>query len=248
MILKNVKSDLDVAFKALEVYAAAKQHLSHESIEITNATKASIGASNSASTASGKKRQELLGDAETNAEKAGKILVQLQKRLKEDYGKFWRQDLISSAIFAIPEQEIVEAFALLAVLKQTEVPSRIINFRTQDLGSYLKTKTTLKVSNEAYIFGLLDCVGELGRVIEKSLDRPEFAVQIFTTMQELFGELERFMEFPNRKDPKIEKDRKSAGETESHPKAFSNLKHRIDVCRNQVLRCRKLLGNIDLKK
>ena len=91
-------------------------------------------------------------------------------------------------------------------------------------------------------------MGELSRVIEKSLDRPEFAVQIFTTMQELFGELERFMEFPNRKDPKIEKDRKSAGETESHPKAFSNLKHRIDVCRNQVLRCRKLLGNIDLKK
>ena len=233
MILKNVKSDLDAAFKALEVYVAAKQHLSRESIEITNETKASIGASISASTASDKKRQELFGDAESHAEKAG---------------KFWRQDLISSAIFAIPEQEIVEAFALLSVLKQTEVPSRIINFRTQDPGSYLKTKTTLKVSNGAYIFGLLDCVGELGRVIEKSLDQPEFAVQTFTTMQELFGELERFTEFPNRKDPKMEKDRKSAGETESHPKAFSNLKHRIDVCRNQVLRCRKLLGNIDLKK
>ena len=186
--------------------------------------------------------------AETYAEKAGKILVQLQKRLKEDYGKFWRQDLISSAIFAIPEQEIVEAFALLSVLKQTEFPSRIINFRTQDPGSYLKTKTTLKVSNGAYIFGLLDCVGELSRVIEKSLDQPEFAVQTFTIMEELFGELERFTEFPNRKDPKMEKDRKSAGETESHLKAFSNLKHRIDVCRNQVLRCRKLLGNADLKK
>ena len=243
MILKNVKSDLDAAFKALEVYAAAKQHLSRESTEITNATKASIVASNSASTASGKKRQELLSDAETYAEKAGKILVQLQKRLKEDYGKFWRQDLISSAIFAIPEQEIVESFALLSVLKQTEVPSRIINFRTQEPGSYLKTKTTLKVSNGAYILGLLDCVGELGRVIENSLDQPEFAVQTFTIMEELFGELERFTKFPNRKDPKIEKDRKSVGETESQPKGFSNLKHRIDVCRNQVLRCRKLLGN-----
>ena len=70
MTLKNVKPELDAAFKALEVYAAAKQHLSRESIEITNETKASIGASISASTASDKKRQELLGDAETHAEKS----------------------------------------------------------------------------------------------------------------------------------------------------------------------------------
>ena len=243
MVLENIRPELDAIFKSLQVYGAAKKHLSEESIAIQTATKASINASLSANTANGARRQEILSDAEENAEKAGKILLQLQKRLKEDYGKFWRQDLISSAIFAIPEQEIVESFALLSVLKQTEVPSRIINFRTQDPGSYLKTKTTLKVSNGAYILGLLDCVGELGRVIENSLDQPEFAVQTFTVMEELFGELERFTKFPNRKDPKIEKDRKSVGETESQPKGFSNLKHRIDVCRNQVLRCKKLLGN-----
>ena len=222
MILKNVKSDLDAAFKALEVYAAAKQHLSRESTEITNATKASIVASNSASTASGKKRQELLSDAETYAEKAGKILVQLQKRLKEDYGKFWRQDLISSAIFAIPEQEIVEAFALLSVLKQTEFPSRIINFRTQDPGSYLKTKTTLKVSNEAYIFGLLDCVGELKRVIMDSLNRTDsdFAKKVFVIMQKLFQKLEPFTQFSN---------------------SFHYLKPKIDAARYAVNDAKKLL-------
>ena len=229
MTLKNVKPDLDAAFKALEVFAEAKQHILRESTEITNETKASIGASISASTASGKKRQELLGDAETHAEKAGKILVQLQKRLKEDYGKFWRQDLISSAIFAIPEQEIVEAFALFAILKHVEVPTRIIPFRIKDSDSYVKKKATLKVSGEAYIFGLLDCVGELGRIIHDSQNRTEFVVQIFKQMEELYVELERFREFPNRKDPTIK------------TKNFANLKHRIDVCGGQVFRCSKLL-------
>ena len=233
MVLENIKSELDAVFKSLQVYGAAKKHLSEESTAIQTATKASINASLSANTANGARRQEILSDAEENAEKAGKILLQLQKRLKEDYGKFWRQDLISSAIFAIPEQEIVEAFALLAVLKQTEIPSRIIHFRTQESGSYLKTKTTLKVSNTAYIFGLLDCVGELNRVIQDSLNRPKFAVQIFTLMTELFGELERFTEFPNSKDPKTEST-----------KHISNLKNRIDVCRNQVIKCRRLLENL----
>ena len=124
MVLENIKSELDAVFKSLQVYGAAKKHLSEESIAIQTATKASINASLSANTANGARRQEILSDAEENAEKAGKILLKLQKRLKEDYGKFWRQDLISSAIFAIPEQEIVEAFALFAILKHVRSEER----------------------------------------------------------------------------------------------------------------------------
>ena len=232
MIQKNIKPELDAIFKTFQVFGAAKQVLSEESTEITNATKASIVASNSASTASGKKRQELLGDAEIYAEKAGKILVQLQKRLKEDYGKFWRQDLITSSLFAIPEQEIVEAFALFAILKHVEVPTRIIPFRIKDSDSYVKKKATLKVSGEAYIFGLLDCVGELGRIIHDSQNRTEFVVQIFKQMEELYVELERFREFPNRKDPKIK------------TKNYANLKYRIDQCGGQVVKSRELLGKL----
>ena len=232
MILKNIRPELDAIFKSLQVHAAAQQLLLGKSIKITNATRASVNASSSANMASGKKRQDLFSDALVYAAKAGKILLQLQKRLKEDYGKFWRQDLITSKIFSIPEQEIVEAFALLAVLKQTEIPSRIIHFHIQKPGSYLKTKTTLKISSEAYIFGLLDCVGELSRTIHDSQNRSESVLQIFNIMQELFTELERFTEFSNRRDPKIKtKDR-------------SNLKHRIDVCRSQVAKCRETLGNL----
>jgi len=219
MALKNVKSELDAVFKQLEVYGEAKYFILRKSPQINKAVRASINASISASAAIGEKKQDMLNDAQENAEKAGKILVDLQKRLKEDYGKHWRQDLITSAIFFSPEQEIVEAFALLAIIKQTEIPSRIIHFRTQDPDSYLKTKTSLKVSGEAYIFGLLDCVGELNRVMQDSLNRPEFAKRVFAVMQELFGELERFMAYTH----------------------ISNLKHRIDICRKQTISAKKLL-------
>ena len=101
MVLKNVKSELEVVFKSLEVYDAAKKHLTSKSIGITDATRASINSSILSIKVSGEERQVMLGDAEENAEKAGAVLLRLQKRLKEDYGKFWRQDLISSAIFSI---------------------------------------------------------------------------------------------------------------------------------------------------
>ena len=230
MTQKNLKSELDDIFSSFDVFVKAKQHLSRESTEITNATKTSINNAVSATSESGEKRQELLDDAQVHAEKAGKLLLQLHQRLAKDYGRFWRQDLITSQLFAIPEQEIVEAFALLAVIKQTTLPLRLVHFRTQGPSSYLKTKTTLKVSGEPYIFGLLDCVGELDRILHDSLksNQIEFVKQIFKQMDELYTGLERFREFPNRKDPKKSKE-------------FANLKKRIDTCQYQVFRCRKLL-------
>ena len=87
MALKNVKSELDAVFKQLEVYGEAKYFILRESPQINKAVRASINASISASAAIGEKKQDMLNDAQENAEKAGKILVDLQKRLKEDYGK-----------------------------------------------------------------------------------------------------------------------------------------------------------------
>ena len=232
MAVKNISSELDAVFKAFQVFTAAKQVLSKESTEITNATKASINASVSANMASGEKRRYMFSDALAYAEKAGRILLQLQKRLKEDYGRFWRQDLITSQLFAIPEQEIVEAFALLAVLKQKDVPLRILCFRIKKPDAYPKIEATLKVSGEAYIFGLLDCVGELSRIIHDSQNRTESVMQVFTRMEELYVELERFREFANRKDPKIK------------TKDLANLKYRIDQCGGQVVKSRELLGKL----
>ena len=140
--------------------------------------------------------------------------------MKSDYGRFWSQDL--SEFFLNAEQEVVEAFSTLAVIKQEEIPPRDIPFRIQDPDSYLKTKTTVKVSDLAYIFGLLDCVGELKRVIVDSLNRDDsdFAKNVFIDMQELFKKLEPLTQFSN---------------------SFYDLKHKIDVARYAVNDAKKLV-------
>ena len=231
MVSKNFKTELDDVFKKFDVFAKARQYLRHEEDKISNATTASINNSVSAGSASVEKRQELLSDARENADKAADILLQLYHRLADDYGRNWRRDLITSQLFAIPEQEVVEAFSLLAVLGQADIPTRTIHFLMRVPDEYGKTKASLTVSGEAYVFGLLDCVGELDRVIHDSLknNQTEFLKRIFKKMEELYTELERFREFPNRKDPTIK------------TKNFANLKHRIDVCGGQVFRCSKLL-------
>jgi len=231
MVSKNFKPELDDVFKKFRKFVNASQHRQHEQDRIANVTQASIDKAVSACSASGEKRQELLSDAKENADRAADILLRLYRRLADDYGRNWRRDLITHQLFAIPEQEVIEAFSLLAVLGQTDIPTSTIHFLMRVPGEYGKTRASLTVSGEAYVFGLLDCVGELDRVIFDSLknNQTEFLKRIFKKMEELYTELERFREFPNRKDPKIK------------TKNFANLKHRIDVCGGQVFRCRKLL-------
>ena len=233
MASKNYKSELDDVFKKFDVFAKARQHLRHEEGKISDATKASINNSVSASSASGEKRQELLSDARENADKAAEILLQLHHRLIDDYGRFWRQDLITHQLSAIPEQEIIEAFSILAILSQKPIPTRTITFRMRKPDEYGKTRASLTVSAEPYVFGLLDCVGELDRILHDSLknNQKKFLKQILKKMEEMYTKLERFKEFPNRKDPLIK------------TKDLANLKHRIDICGSQVHRCRTLLQN-----
>ena len=71
-----------------------------------------------------------------------------------------------------PEQEFVEAVSLLAVIEGKEIPS----------------VKTLKVSDESYILGLLDCIGELKRqVIDKiRVGDSKHASQLFDTMENLY--------------------------------------------------------------
>ena len=160
MASKNYKSELDDVFKKFGVFAKARQHLRHEEGKISDATKASINNSVSASSASGEKRQELLSDARENADKAAEILLQLHHRLINDFGRFWRQDLITQDQYGIPEQEIIEAFSILAILSQKPIPTRTITFRMREPDEYGKTRSSLTVSPEPYVFGLLDCIGE----------------------------------------------------------------------------------------
>ena len=104
MASKNYKSELDDVFKKFNVFAKANQHYRQEKDKIEAATKASINNSVSASSASNEKKQELLSDAQENADKAADILLQLHHRLIDDYGRFWRQDIVTHQFFATAEQ------------------------------------------------------------------------------------------------------------------------------------------------
>jgi len=71
-----------------------------------------------------------------------------------------------------PEQEFVEAASLLAIIECKEIPS----------------VKSLNVSDESYILGLLDCIGELKRqVIDRiRVGDSKRATQLFDVMENLY--------------------------------------------------------------
>ena len=84
-----------------------------------------------------------------------------------------------------------------------------------------KKKSKVKVSDRAYIFGLLDCIGEMKRVVLDLQNRhdSDTAKKIFEQMHDLFKKLEVFTEYSN---------------------SISELKRKIDVARYVVNETRKL--------
>jgi len=239
MTLKNVKPELNSALKSLEVYASARELIIVQAKYIVKACRESINASHSANAAIPGNESDMLLKAQEKTEKAGQILKRLQKRMKSDYGRFWRQDL--NEFFINSEQEVVEAFSLLAVVKREEIPPTKIHFQILNPETYRMTNTSIRVSYVAYIYGLLDCVGELKRVIIDSVNRADsaFAKDVFKIMQEMFNKLEEFTQFSNSFSFS---NRRNYSDPESGSKHQSDLKQKIDVARYAVNNARKLLG------
>ena len=106
--------------------------------------------------------------AREKIKKAEAVLKANQKKAKNNFKKY----LIT------PEQEFVEAHSFLAIVENKEIPS-------------LKS---LKVSEEAYILGLLDCIGELKRFVLDNIrnGRLEKADEIFNVMENLYQTLYPF--------------------------------------------------------
>ena len=100
--------------------------------------------------------------AKQKIKKAESVLIKNQKKAKEGFKKY----LIT------PEQEFVEAHSFLAIVENKEIPS-------------LKS---LKVSKESYVLGLLDCIGELKRLVLDNIrkDRLKEANRIFNVMENLY--------------------------------------------------------------
>ena len=90
------------------------------------------------------------------------VLKKNQKKAKDGFKKY----------LMTPEQELVEACSFLAVIENKEIPS-------------LKS---MKVSKESYVLGLLDCIGELKRLMLDNIrkDRLKEANRIFNVMENLY--------------------------------------------------------------
>ena len=197
MALKNVKSEIKAIAKSLKLYDNAKRFVVAVDREIIRDCASSIKAAHKINPAIPENQDEMLKEAKLMVGKACQKLKTGQRKLKTQYGKFWRRDL--NRLFVDSEQEIVEAISLLAVITRKEIPSREISFRTQIPGLYDMKSDKIKVSDDAYVYGLLDCIGELQRVISRSKRQNDldFANKVFGIMGELFNEVETLTEFSN---------------------------------------------------
>ena len=109
--------------------------------------------------------------AKQKIKKAELVLKKNQKKANEDFKKY----LIT------PEQEFVEACSFLAIVENKEIPS-------------LKS---MRVSKESYVLGLLDCIGELKRLMLDNIRKDQLndANRIFNVMENLYLTLYPFTIF-----------------------------------------------------
>jgi translin len=84
---------------------------------------------------------------------------------------------------SMSEQELVECSLLMSIVKNEALPG------LDDIG----------VSNQAYLFGILDCIGEIKRMVYDMvrLNRYDQAEYLFRVMQEIYSEIYPFSIYDN---------------------------------------------------
>jgi len=96
------------------------------------------------------------------AEQAKKLLDEIRKKSRSELYRY----------IVTAEQELVEAFAFISIVEKSDIPS----------------VTSLGVRGESYILGLLDCVGELKRLVYNSIrvGKANEARKFFEIMENLY--------------------------------------------------------------
>jgi len=109
-----------------------------------------------------------LKNGKNNLKQADKLLKKYKKKATDGLRRY----LIT------PEQEFVEAACLIAIVEKKEIPS----------------DKKLSVMPESYVLGLLDCVGELKRMVfdKIRIDKIDEATRIFEVMESLYLHLYTF--------------------------------------------------------
>jgi translin len=100
--------------------------------------------------------------AKNNLKQADVLLKKYKKKATPDLRRY----------MIIPEQEFVEAASLIAIIEKKEIPSE------KELG----------VMQESYVLGLMDCIGELKRMIFDKIRIGDIdnATRIFEVMENLY--------------------------------------------------------------
>ena len=103
------------------------------------------------------------------------------KTMLEEFRKYARQDLYR--YITVAEQELVEAYALKAVMDNKPMPSM----------------RELDVTGESYLTGLLDCVGEIKRLVYDRMrsEKGKDAEKLFATMEEIYNAIYPFAVYDN---------------------------------------------------
>ncbi len=116
------------------------------------------------------------GDAENatgSMSQAKKLLDELRTVAKQDLRRYT----------GVAEQELVEAHALLAIMEKHQIPSM----------------TDLNVTGESYLNGLLDCVGEIKRLVYDRMrsGSDEDVEKLFVVMEQIYGSIFPFAGYDN---------------------------------------------------
>ena len=106
--------------------------------------------------------------AKNNLKQADMLLKKYKKKATSDLRRY----------MIMPEQEFVEASSLIAIVEKNEIPS----------------EKELDVMPESYVLGLMDCVGELKRMIFDKIRIGDIdnASRIFEIMENLYLHLYPF--------------------------------------------------------
>jgi translin len=103
------------------------------------------------------------------------------KTMLAEFREYARNDLYRH--IAVAEQELVEAYALKSVMEDRPVPSM----------------RELDVTGESYLTGLLDCVGEIKRLVYDRMrsGKGKDAEILFATMEEIYNAIYPFAVYDN---------------------------------------------------
>lgn len=115
-----------------------------------------------------------------NIEEAGAD-IEKAKAMIQEFRRYAKDDL--SRYVLVAEQELVEACALKAIMENSAIPSM----------------AELCVSGHSYLTGLLDCIGEIKRLVYDRMrsGNEKDAEKLFAVMEEIYGAVYPFAVYDN---------------------------------------------------